>query len=202
VRNHFPQKNLNSKNFISNIGSIVVNYLKIIILKLLLLGCLFPLHSLADETFSYRLGSGDKLAIKVFNQADLTGEYTVDGDGKISMPLIGTVKLDNMTLQELEEHLKKKLSPDFLLNPRITIQVLNYRPFYIMGEVKSTGSYPFVSGMSYLTSVAIAGGFTYRAKEAYVFVVHANDLDKKEVQENIGNYVRPGDIIRVDERLF
>lgn len=179
-----------------------MNYLKILILKLLLLNCLFPLSSFAGEAFSYRLGSGDKLSIKVFNQADLTGEYTVDGEGKISMPLIGTIKLDNMTLQELEDHLKKKLSPDFLLNPRISIQVLNYRPFYILGEVNNPNSYPFVSGMTYLTAVAIAGGFTYRAVEKHVFVVHANDPDKKEVQENIEDSVRPGDIIRVDERLF
>jgi polysaccharide export outer membrane protein len=179
-----------------------MNYLKIITLKILLLGCLFSLNSFADEAFSYRLGSGDKLAIKVFNQVDLTGEYTVDGEGQISMPLIGTVKLANMTLQELEEHLKKKLSPDFLLNPRITIQVLNYRPFYIIGEVNNPNSYPFVSGMTYLTAVAIAGGFTYRAKDQYVFVVRANDPKTKEVQVNIEDYVRPGDIIRVDERLF
>jgi len=189
--------------YIKRKGNIVVNYFKFIILKiLLLLGCLFSHHSLADEAFSYHLGSGDKLSIKVFNQADLTGEYTVDGEGRISMPLIGTIKLDNMTLQELEEHLKKKLSPDFLLNPRISIQVLNYRPFYILGEVNNPNSYPFVSGMTYLTAVAIAGGFTYRAVEKHVFVVHANDSDKKEVQENIENYVRPGDIVRIDERYF
>ncbi len=180
----------------------IVDYLKIIIVKLFLLGCMFPYSSFADDAFSYHLGSGDKLSIKVFNQADLTGEYTVDGEGKISMPLIGTLQIGNMTLQELEEHLKKKLSPDFLLNPRISIQVLNYRPFYILGEVNTPNSYPFVSGMTYLTAVAIAGGFTYRAVEKHVFVVHANDPNKKEVQENIENYVRPGDIIRVDERLF
>jgi polysaccharide export outer membrane protein len=179
-----------------------MKFFKIITLKILLF-VLLPLSNVAaGEAFSYRLGSGDKLSIKVFNQADLTGEYTVDGEGKISMPLIGTVKIDNMTLHELEEHLKKQLSPDFLLNPRISIQVLNYRPFYIIGEVNSPNSYPFVSGMTYLTAVAIAGGFTYRAKESYVFVVHANDPSKKEVEENIEGYVRPGDIIRVDERLF
>lgn len=185
-----------------NRGNIVVNYLKLIILKLFLLGCLLPISSFADEAFSYHLGSGDKLSIKVFNQVDLTGEYTVDGEGRISMPLIGTVELNNMTLQELEAHLKKKLTPDFLLNPRISIQVLNYRPFYILGEVKNPDSYPFVSGMTYLTAVAIAGGYTYRAVEKRVFVVHSNNPEKKEVEENIENPVRPGDIIRVDERLF
>lgn len=163
---------------------------------------LLPANGATKERFSYRLGSGDKLEIKVFNQEDLTGEYTVNGEGKISMPLIGTIKLDNMTLQELEEHLKSKLSPDFLINPRISIQVLNYRPFYIMGEVNSPASYAYVNGMTYLTAVAIAGGFTYRAKESYVFVVRADDPKKEEIKVDIESFVRPGDIIRVDERLF
>lgn len=163
---------------------------------------LFSLNVFAIDTFSYRVNSGDKLEIKVFNQEDLTGEYTIDGAGNISMPLIGTLMLKNLTLEAAEKLLIAKLSPDFLLNPKISIQVLNYRPFYILGEVKSPNSYPYVSGMTYLTAVAIAGGFTYRAKEDVVYVVRGNDSDKDEIEINIEKTVMPGDIIRVDERLF
>ncbi len=163
---------------------------------------LISFNVFALDAVSYHLGAGDKLQIKVFNQEDLTGEYTIDGAGNISMPLIGTIALRQLTLEASEKLLISKLSPDFLLNPKVSIQVLNYRPFYILGEVKSPSSYPYVSGMSYLTAVAIAGGFTYRAKEDVVYVVRGKDPKQEEVEVDIEKPVMPGDIIRVDERLF
>lgn len=174
---------------------------------LLFLG-LFSTPSLAEESAtienntSYHLGSGDKLKITVFNQEDMNGEYTVDGAGNVSLPLIGTVAAKGLTLAEFENRLKGKLSPDYLLNPKIAIQVLNYRPFYILGEVKKPDSYPYVSGMTYLTAVAIAGGYTYRAKENVAYVIHASNPEQKEVETKLEEAVQPGDIIRIDERLF
>ena len=158
--------------------------------------------SMAENNASYHLGSGDKLKITVFNQEDMNGEYTVDGAGNVSLPLIGTLAAKDMTLNEFEKKLKEKLVPDYLLNPKIAIEVLNYRPFYILGEVSSPNSYPYVSGMSYLTAVAIAGGFTHRAKESFVYVIHSNSPEQKEVETKLDELVMPGDIIRVDERLF
>ena len=155
-----------------------------------------------NDTLSYRLGSGDKLKITIFNQEDLNGEYTIDGAGNFSLPLVGTIAAKNLSLEELEVRLKDTLSPDFLLNPHISIQVLNYRPFYILGEVEKPDSYPYVSGMTYLNAVAIAGGFTYRAKQDYVYVVHSNDNTQKEEKTKMDLPVMPGDIIRVDERMF
>jgi polysaccharide export outer membrane protein len=151
---------------------------------------------------SYQLGSGDTLSLKIFNQEAFTGEYTVDGAGNISLPLIGTLSVKNLTLEQLTERLRHKLSPDFLINPQITLQIINYRPFYILGEIMKPASYPYVNGMSYLTAVAIAGGFTYRAREESVYVIRANDPDKKEILLSIDQSVQPGDIIRVEERLF
>ncbi|MFZ2726917.1 MAG: polysaccharide biosynthesis/export family protein [Methylococcaceae bacterium] len=158
----------------------------------------------ANDTkdYSYRLGSGDKVKITVFHQDDLNGEYTIDGTGNISLPLVGNIAAKNLTLEELNKKLEDALSPDYLLNPKITIQVLNYRPFYIMGEVANPSSYPYVSGMTYLTAIAIAGGFTYRAKEDVVYVIHGNDPAQKEIPTKVDLPVIPGDIIRVDERLF
>ena len=162
---------------------------------------LFAENALSTDN-SYRLGSGDKLKITIFNQEDMTGEYTVDGTGNVSLPLVGTLAAKNLTLPEFEKKLKEKLVPDYLLNPKIAIEVLNYRPFYILGEVKVPNSYPYVSGMTYLTAVAIAGGFTYRAKESFVYVIHSNDPEQKEIETKLEAQVMPGDIIRVEERFF
>lgn len=164
-----------------------------------------PLWAESEATgsdISYHLGSGDELKITIFNQDDMNGEYTIDGAGNVSLPLIGTITAKNLTLNEFEMKLKEKLIPDYLLNPKIAIQVLNYRPFYILGEVKNPNSYPYVSGMTYLTAIAIAGGYTYRAKENAVYVIHANDPGQKEIETKLEELVLPGDIIHVEERLF
>ena len=151
---------------------------------------------------SYRLGAGDILQINVFNQPELSGEYTLDGDGRFTMHLIDKVEAANLTATELEALLISKLKPDYLVNPRISVRVQNFRPYYIMGEVNRPNSYAFVDGMTFLTAVAKAGGFTYRSKKNHVFVIHADDPERKEVKMDINSEVRPGDIIRVAERLF
>jgi len=156
----------------------------------------------AANDVSYRLGPGDKLQIDVFNQADLTGEYTLDGNGHFTMHLIGQVDAVGKTPTELEALLISKLKPDYLVNPRISVRVQSYRPFYIIGEVKSPSSYAYVNGMTYLTAVAIAGGFTYRAKKDRVYVVRGGDPDGGEHKLEVNDKVRPGDIIRIAERLF
>jgi len=158
--------------------------------------------SSAEADVSYRLGAGDKLQIDVFNQANLTGEYTLDGNGRFTMHLIGQVNAVGKTPIELEALLISRLKPDYLVNPRISVRVQSYRPFYIIGEVNSPSSYAYVDGMTYLTAVAIAGGFTYRAKKDHVYVVRGGDLDGKERKLDVSDKVRPGDIIRIAERMF
>ena len=151
---------------------------------------------------SYRLGAGDMLQINVFNQEGLTGEYTLDGNGRFTMHLIGKVDAGGLTPTELEALLVGKLKPDYLVNPRVSVRVENFRPFYIMGEVKNPNSYAYVGGMTYLTAVAIAGGYTYRAKKDHVFVVRVNDTARAELKLDVNNKVHPGDIIRIAERMF
>ena len=150
----------------------------------------------------YKLGSGDLIKITVFNQVELSGEYTVNGAGIISLPLIGDVKTKDLTVKLVELAIANKLKPDYLLNPKVSVQVLNYRPFYILGEVKQPQSYPYVDGMTYLNAAAIAGGFTYRAKEDHVMVVRLKDPQKHEIRLNMDDKVMPGDVIRVEERFF
>ncbi len=151
---------------------------------------------------AYKLGSGDKIKITVFKQEELSGEYTINGAGQIALPLIGDVNTKDLTVKQVEDAIADKLKPDYLLNPRVNVQVLNYRPFYILGEVKEPKSYPYVDGMTYLNAVAIAGGFTYRAKEDHVMVIRMNDPKKNEVRLNMDEKVLPGDVIHVEERFF
>ena len=150
----------------------------------------------------YKFGSGDVIKVTIFNHEDLSGEYVINGAGVIALPLIGDVLTKDLTVKQVEEAIINKLKPDYLLNPRVSVQVLNYRPFYILGEVKSPQSYPYVDGMTYRNAVAIAGGFTYRAKEDHVLVIRANDEVKNELKLSIDDKVQPGDQIHVEERFF
>lgn len=154
----------------------------------------------SDST--YKLDSGDVVRISVFNQPELSGDYTLDGDGRFSMPLIGSVEAEGLTPAELEARLVDMYRPDYLVNPRIFIQVMNYRPYYLIGEVRGTGAFPYQAGMTYLTAIANAGGFTYRAKKDYVMVIRADDPAQEEIRMDVEEKVQPGDIIRVEERLF
>lgn len=171
---------------------------------LLILSLSCSLYAAEDEQprANYELGSGDKLSISVFNQDELSGDYTVNGSGRFFMPFIEGIQAQGLTIPELTEVIVNKLKPDFLLNPRVSIEVLNFRPFYIIGEVNDPDSYPYVEGMTYLNAVAIAGGFTYRAKKKYVMVKHKENTEGKEIKLKLTSIVLPGDIIRVTERLF
>ena len=154
------------------------------------------------ENEQYKVGPGDLIKITIFNQEELSGEYLINGAGQIALPLIGDINAKDLTAKQVEQGIANKLKPDYLLNPRVNVQVLNYRPFYILGEVKSPQSYPYVDGMTYLNAVAIAGGFTYRAKEDYVMVVRMKDPKKIEIRLNMDEKVMPGDVIHVEERFF
>ena len=154
------------------------------------------------QEFEYRLGTGDQLRVTVFGQEDLSGEFKVGSNGEISLPLIGKVAALGRTLQELELAVIDKLKPDYLRNPQVSIDVLNYRPFYIIGEVKSPGSYPYVGGMRVVNAVAMAGGFTYRARENKLLITRAeNPEGEPEIAEQ-NTLVLPGDVIKVPERFF
>lgn len=159
-----------------------------------------PPTATIDST--YKLSPGDRVFINVFNQPDLSGEFTLDGDGRFSMPLIGTVDARTLTPLELEAELVGRFKPDYLVNPRIFVQVANYRPYYLIGEVASKGAFPYQPGLSYLEAIANAGGFTYRAKTEFVYVIRGEDPEQEEIKLSIDERVEPGDIIRIAERLF
>ncbi|MEQ1529933.1 MAG: polysaccharide biosynthesis/export family protein [Methylococcales bacterium] len=155
-----------------------------------------------DKNSEYRLKAEDKIKVTVFGQPDFSGEFVVDGEGNISLPMIQNVNAGGLTLAELESAIVDKLKPDYLLNPRISIEVLNHRPFYIIGEVKNPGSYNYVPGMTVVNAVALAGGYTYRAKTSEVEITKAADATKSKHHANPDDEISPGDVIEVPERFF
>jgi len=150
----------------------------------------------------YRLGSGDKIYVTVFGHKDLSGEFDIDGGGSVSFPLVGNILLGGLAIGDAEAAIRDTLRPDYLLDPRVSVQVMNYRPFYILGEVKEPGSYPYVNGMTVMQAVALAGGYTYRAREDNVLIIRTGPEGKKEGQAGEETIVLPGDIIKVPERFF
>ena len=150
----------------------------------------------------YRLGAGDKLRIVVFGEQDLSGEFIIDGAGALSLPLIGQVTVGGFTPNEAERRVSERLSDGYLINPRVAIEVMNYRPFFIIGEVNRPGSYPYVNGMTVLNAVAIGGGYTYRARKDRMMVVRGGEKERAESPISEEAPILPGDIIRVPERFF
>ena len=153
-------------------------------------------------SFEYHLGAGDKLRVIVFGEESLTGEFFVSGGGKISFPLIGEVEVLGKTIPEIQALIEAKLADGYLKMPKVSAEVLNYRPFYILGEVMKPGEYPYTNGLTVLNAVATASGFTYRADKRKVFIRRAST--KEEISEALTptTLVAPGDTIRIGERLF
>jgi protein involved in polysaccharide export with SLBB domain len=155
----------------------------------------------ADDAPAYKLGTGDKVRVTVFGEKDLSGDFDVNDQGLVALPLIGPTRLAGKTISEAETQITAALAKDYLLNPRVNVEVLNYRPFFILGEVQKPGSYPFVNGMTVVNAVALAGGYTPRASRSHFFVRRAKSgAAEQEVAED--TVVLPGDVIRVPERFF
>ena len=157
-----------------------------------------------SDPIKYLLGSGDKLRISFFGKhySDLSGGYEIDGAGIVPLPLVENILLGGKTLSEAENVIKAAYKPDYVKDPRVSVQVLNYRPFYIWGQVKGPGSYPYVNGITVLEAVVIAGGFTKRAKQDTLKVIRGNDSSRTEHDAMLGDVILPGDVIEVAQRYF
>ncbi len=151
----------------------------------------------------YVLDANDKLRITVYNEPNLTGEYTVTGSGVIAFPLVGLVPVRNLTLEAASAALQARLGRDLVNDPKVSIEVLNYRPYYILGEVVRPGQYPFMNGMTVQQAVATAGGFTTRANTTTLFIRRSRAAEEGSVNgRGSAVPVLPGDTIRVGERYF
>lgn len=169
------------------------------IIFLCLLSCFFS-ASLAEEISRYELKSGDKIRIVVYGEDDLTLE-TVINNNTIRYPFLGDIKINNMTVGELEQYITRHLDDDYIISPNVYISILEYRPFYIRGEVRNPGSYPYKLGLTIQKAVSIAGGFTDFAAKNKIFLTHEDDLETKHKVLH-SDKVSPGDVITVEESFF
>lgn len=151
---------------------------------------------------AYKLGPGDKVRVITFGEEALTGEFQVGGSGKVSLPLVGEVQAAGLTIPEFQQAVETALKDGYLREPRVSVEVLNYRPFYILGEVKKPGEYPYTNGLTVLNAVATAEGFTYRANTKRVFIKRADSAEEREYPLTSTTPVAPGDTIRIAERFF
>lgn len=155
-----------------------------------------------EDISSYKLGPGDALRVQVFRHEDLSGEFAMDGEGYFSMPLVGEILGGGRTARQLENEIEIALkSGGYLIDPQVSIEVLNYRPFYIIGEVRNPGSFEYVNGMTVINAVALAGGFTYRADQGDIIISRGGSNGPK-VEAMLDTEVLPGDIVEVTERFF
>jgi len=149
----------------------------------------------------YVLGVGDKIRVTTFGEDDLSGEFQVSSTGTVSMPLIGEVPAAGTTVAQLQSAITSKLASGYMKKPDVSIEVLNYRPFFIVGEVMKPGSYNYVNGMSVINAVALAGGYTYRADKDDIKVKHGGPGAQEE-DATEATPVMPGDVVNVPERFF
>jgi protein involved in polysaccharide export with SLBB domain len=162
-----------------------------------------PMAAAGSPADSNKLGPNDRLRITVFGQPTLTGEYTLDGNGVLAFPLIGNVPANGVTTSHLQQAIAAKLKPDYMVNPNVSAEIVTRRPFYVIGEVQKPGNYPYVSDMTAVNAIAMAGGFTRRARKND-FYIRRLDKDGKAVriEANAGTVLQAGDTLEVRERVF
>jgi polysaccharide export outer membrane protein len=147
----------------------------------------------------YQLGSGDRLQVTVFRHDSLSGEFALDATGTVAMPLVGAISADGLTTRQLETAIEDQLRQEgYLIAPDVSIELLNRRPFYVLGEVAQPGQYEYVAGMTLVNAVALAGGYAYRADRGSVTISRGHCVR----QATPATRVLPGEIIRVPARFF
>lgn len=167
-------------------------------------GSIPPVAQPSLEAPSYKIGAGDRLKITVFGEESLSNEYVVTSVGDIAFPLLGDLPVSGSTVAEASEMLTAQLATGYVNDPRVSIEVLNYRPFYILGEVSKSGEYQYRAGLSAMQAIAIAGGYSYRAEKSRVFIRHAGESQERTyiLSDDRPVWVMPGDTVRIGERFL
>lgn len=175
-----------------------------LILCAMLMGCAASATTELPDigAVQYRLSPGDRLKLDVFREESLSGEYVINDQGIIGLPMIGDYRAAGKTLAQLRGELAATLRQKYVRDAKITLEVVGYRPIYILGEVQKPGEYGYAAGMSVHALVAKAGGFTYRANENVVYVRHAEQVSETAYRLTSGASVLPGDTVRIAARYF
>ena len=156
----------------------------------------------ASEPATYTLAGGDRLRVLVFGQDSLSNSYSVDGVGRISMPLIGLIEAQGRTTYSLARQIEDRLRAGYLREPKVSVEVEQYRPFFVLGEVTTSGQFPYVNNMTVQTAIAIAGGFGPRANRTYAELTRLTPEGLVTAAVPITTPVRPGDTLVIKERFF
>jgi len=173
---------------------------------LALAGCspganLAPLPNDADA--AYDLGPGDAVRVITVGEDSLSGDFTVGDSGNIALPMLGAVKAAGLTPAQLGSEIEDDArNRSILRDPSVSVEVTNYRPIFVLGEVTKPGQYPYQPGMTMLSAVSVAGGFTYRAVEGYASVVRRDGDKSIEGKVTRGSFLKPGDVLTIYERHF
>lgn len=150
----------------------------------------------------YTLGPGDSIRVVVFGEQDLSGDFSIGTSGLVALPLIGPVGAVGKTPGELASDITDALAPEYLRNPRVSVEVLTYRPFFMLGEVKAPGSYPYAADLNVRRAAALAGGYTYRAKTGYAYITRVIGGKESRQKASPDAPLLPGDIVEIPERFF
>ena len=163
--------------------------------------CLLSLNSVSWAS-DYILGSGDEIKISVYNESDLTSRVKIDKSGTISFPFIEDIQVIGLSTQELEEKIKAGLLGDYLINPQVDVSIVTHRPFFIHGQVKRPGGYPYQEGITLDKAIAIAGGLASRASNSNWVLTRVVDGKKVIIEANVATRVNPDDIIKIEQSFF
>jgi polysaccharide export outer membrane protein len=156
-----------------------------------------------DRGIEYKLGPGDKVRINVFGEDQLSGEFIVANNGSVAVPLIGEVPAGGKSPTEFQRAVHDQIvSSGLILSPRVSADVIAYRPYYILGEVAKPGQYPYSVGLTLTKAVATAGGFTYRANSTVAFVTREGATHETPTSLTAASAIGPGDTVRIGERHF
>lgn len=154
------------------------------------------------EVTNYRLGVGDEIEILVYDEPDLTVQITINDNGNINFPLIGTISVLGNTATQVQRLIHNGLKKGYLLNPSVQVDIVTYRPFYIHGEVNKPGAYSYQPGLNVDQAIALAGGLSERASVSKIYIKQSHHKNKKGNKVNLSYAVSPGDIITIDQSFF
>ena len=156
----------------------------------------------ATDLKQYLLGTGDMIRIQVYDEQDLYLETRVSDTGTISYPFLGELKVQDLTLVDLEKLITSRLKGDYLINPKVSIDMVEYRQFYINGEIENAGGFAYQPGLTIRKAISLAGGFKERASKDKIFIIHDDSRTGESVKATLDTVVHPGDIITIEQSFF
>lgn len=186
----------------------LVNKKKIINIVLILGFCyvtepslVFAENDVADLK-QYLLGTGDMVRIQVYDEKDLYLETRVSDTGTISYPFLGELAVKGISLAKLEALITSRLKGDYLINPKVSIDMIEYRQFYVNGEIENAGGFPYQPGLTVRKAISLAGGFKERASKDKIYIIHDDSTTSESTKVTLDEAIRPGDIITVEQSFF